>query len=77
MLPIPPATVSFPAVATVHAGELLGEYPQLARLVPPARRADCAVVEIRPIGHYLTYGLGVPLLRMRDPVRSRARTPVG
>ena len=33
-------------------------------------------VEIRPDGHFLTYGIGVPLLRMRDPSASRARTPV-
>jgi hypothetical protein len=45
-------------------------------MVPPERRADCAVLEIRPTGHYVTYGLGVPLLAMRDTERSRARVPV-
>jgi hypothetical protein len=77
VMPIPPATVSFPAVATVHTGEALNSIPGLAKLVPPARRTSCAIVDIRPTGHYVTYGLGVPLLRMRDPERSRARIPVG
>ncbi len=77
LLPIPPATVSFPAVAIVHPGAVLGGMPQLAKLVPAERRASCAVLEIRPVGHYVTYGLGVPLLRMREPTRSRARVAVG
>lgn len=77
LLPIPPATVSFPAVATPHAGEALARIPALAKLVPPRRRTSCVVLELRPAGHYVTYGVGVPLARMRDPVRSRARIPVG
>ncbi|MEU4421566.1 hypothetical protein AB0F81_13140 [Actinoplanes sp. NPDC024001] len=74
--PIPPATVSFPAVATVHPAAMLDRVPRLARLVPPERRAGCAVLEIRPMGHYVTYGLGVPLMRMRDAQRARARVAV-
>jgi hypothetical protein len=77
LMPIPPATVSFPAVATLHSGETLSRIPELAKLVPAQRRAHCVVLDLRPTGHYVTYGLGVPLLRMRDPVRSRARVPVG
>jgi len=77
LMPIPPATVSFPAVATLHSGEALRRIPALAKLVPPQRLASCAVVDLRPAGHYVTYGVGVPLLHMRDPVRARARIPVG
>ncbi|MEU4689930.1 pyridoxamine 5'-phosphate oxidase family protein [Actinoplanes sp. NPDC023714] len=76
LTPIPPATVSFPAVATIHPAALLDDIPRLATLVPPQRRSGCAVLEIRPNGHFVTYGIGVPLLRMRDPQRSRARVPV-
>jgi hypothetical protein len=76
LMPIPPATVSFPAVATVHTDDPTFQISALARLVPPDRWASCALVDIRPTGHYVTYGLGVPLLRMRDPARSRARIPV-
>jgi hypothetical protein len=77
LTPIPPATVSFPAVATVRSADTLDRIPRLRGLVPPARRAGCVVLEIRPVGHYVTYGLGVPLLWMRDPSRSRARVRVG
>ena len=77
LFPIPPATVSFPAVAVVHPGTALAGEPRLARLVPPERRTGCAVLEIRPTGHFLTYGLGVSLLRMRDPAFARARVPIG
>lgn len=76
LAPIPPATVSFPAVATVHHTALLGRVPRLARLVPPDQRVGCAVLEIRPTGHYVTYGLGVSLRDMRDPHRARARVAV-
>ena len=73
--PIPPATISFHGRATVRTG---GEIPgRLARLVPPARRAECAVVEIVPEGEFLLYGIGVPLLGMRTADTARARVPVG
>jgi hypothetical protein len=74
--PIPPATISFPAVATARPAEVVDGVPGLARLLPPERRTACTVLEIRPIGHYVTYGLGVPLLAMRDTERARARVPV-
>jgi len=77
LLPIPPATVSFTAVAVVHPGTFLDGMPRLAALLPPERRAECAVVEVRPTGRYVTYGLGVPLLAMRETARARARIPVG
>lgn len=77
LAPIPPATVSFPAVATTRIGESLDRIPGLAKLIPPERSAACVILEVRPTGHYVTYGVGVPLLRMRDPARARARIPVG
>jgi len=77
LFPIPPATISFPAVAVVHPPEALAGLPRLERLLPDERRTDCVVLEIRPTGPFVTYGLGVPLLRMRDPAASRARVPLG
>ncbi|UQU67795.1 pyridoxamine 5'-phosphate oxidase family protein [Couchioplanes caeruleus] len=76
VFPIPPMTISFAGVATLHTVEALDAVPGLARLVPPERRDACTIVEVRPVGHFVTYGVGVPLLAMRDPARSRARTPV-
>ncbi|WP_127507990.1 hypothetical protein [Actinoplanes solisilvae] len=77
VFPIPPATVSFSAVAVVHSGDHLDHLPRLDRLVPPDRRANCSILEIRPTGHFITYGLGVPLRAMREPARARARVAIG
>jgi hypothetical protein len=77
--PIPPATVSFHGTARVHpvgspaARSLIRE---LASLLPAERRASACILEIVPEGAFLTYGLGVPLMRMRDPAAARARVPV-
>jgi hypothetical protein len=76
LAPIPPATVSFPAVATVHPGTDPAGLPSLRRLIPPERRSECVLLEIRPTGYYVTYGLGVPLRHMRDTTRSHARVRV-
>ncbi|MGE5228037.1 MAG: pyridoxamine 5'-phosphate oxidase family protein [Planctomycetaceae bacterium] len=77
--PIPPATISFHARATVHpAGspELAPVLREMASLLPAERRASASVIELVPEGVFLTYGLGVPLRRMRDPIASMARAPV-
>lgn len=79
VLPIPPATISFHGTAVVHpagsprAVSLLAE---LRSLVPPARRAGAAVIEILPLGAFRTYGVGVSLRTMLDPAAAQARVPV-
>lgn len=75
LFPIPPATITFPASAVVHPAGVL-TVPGLAALVPAQRRSECRVIEIVPHGHFVTYGIGVALLDMRVPARSRARVPV-
>jgi Pyridoxamine 5'-phosphate oxidase len=77
--PIPPATVSFHGAATVHpAGspQATALLKELRSLVPQARRARACVIEIFPEEAFLTYGLGVPLLKMLDVTAARARVPV-
>jgi hypothetical protein len=77
VMPIPPATVSFPAVATVHPAELVASRPALAKLVPSGHTAAVVFLEIRPTGHFVTYGVGVSLRGMLDPAKAHARVPVG
>ena len=78
-MPIPPATVSFHGNAIVHpagsaqVGPLLEE---LGSLLPAERRASAAIIEIRPQGAFVTYGVGVSLAKMRDSASARARVPV-
>jgi len=79
LLPIPPATISFHAVAIVRpAGPMAsGAVPaKLASLLPAERRDKSCVIEIVPEGWFVTYGIGVSLMKMRDTSAARARLPV-
>lgn len=81
LFPIPPATISFHATAVVHSMD----YPtngatalkQLEALIPPERRGAGTFIEIIPEGRFVTYGIGVSLMQMRDPAAARANVPVG
>jgi hypothetical protein len=79
LVPIPPATITFHARATVHpAGSLdLGSVSkELEKLVPEARRTGSSILELVPEGRFLTYGIGVSLMAMASPARALARVPV-
>lgn len=79
-MPLPPATISFIAAADVHPPDSPTTdhiLRQLGSLVPHVRRGTVSVIEIVPEGTFLTYGVGIPLRSMRDPVLARARVPVG
>ena len=39
--------------------------------------ASSCLIEMTPIGHFITYGIGIPLMQMRYPEKSRGRAPVG
>src|SRR5215211_8184051 len=77
--PIPPATISFHGTAIVHPAGSPQVRPllkELGSLLPAERRTSACVIEILPEGAFLTYALGVPLRRLRDPAAARARVPV-
>lgn len=79
LAPIPPATITFEARATVHpAGSLdIGSVSkELTRLVPEERKAGSCVIELVPEGRFLTYGIGVSLMDMRRPALAMAHVPV-
>jgi hypothetical protein len=79
VLPIPPATVSFHGTAVVYPADSSQVRPllrELASLLPEERQASAAVIEVIPEGAFVTYGVGVPLARLRDPAAARARVPV-
>jgi hypothetical protein len=79
LLPIPPATISFHARAIVHpAGslDLRTVSKKLSSLLPKDRRA-ATVLELVPEDTFLTYGIGVSLKAMMDPVAARAHVPTG
>jgi len=78
---IPDATIAFSGTARVIpmsdldpklletlTGQLIEQHGTIAE--------NC-MIEIRPAGHFATYGVGVSLLDMRDPQKARGRAPVG
>jgi len=76
--PIPPATISFHARATVHpAGSVSIESvsKKLAARLPQKRRNGC-LLELEPVGVFLTYGVGVSLPAMAKPAAALAHVPV-
>jgi len=76
--PIPPATVSFHARATVHpAGSVTirSVSKKLASLLPRERRGGC-LLELVPERDFLTYGLGVALQNLAKPDVALAHIPV-
>lgn len=79
LFPIPPATITFHGTAVVHAAgapEVRPALAELKRLLPPERAESSCLVEIAPEGDFLTYGIGVPLMTMRNPEAARAHVPV-
>ena len=73
-LPHPPATISFRATAIVHAAgssEPRSILDKLGSLLPAERRDSASIIEIVPEGTFVTYGIGVPLMKMRDPAVAR------
>jgi Pyridoxamine 5'-phosphate oxidase len=79
LFPIPPATITFHAQAFVHpagSAEIASLPKELRRLLPEEARASSYVIELLPEGQFLTYGLGVSLLEMREPAIARAHLPV-
>jgi hypothetical protein len=79
LMPIPPATISFHATAIVHpAGKLpIGPISkELGALIPKERRDAAVLIEVTPVGDFLAYGIGVPLLAMQHPDLARAVVPV-
>lgn len=77
--PIPPATVSCHAKATVHAaGSVSIEKvsKKLASQQPKERRGTGCLLELVPEGNFVTYGLGVSLQDMAKPAAALAHVPV-
>lgn len=77
---IPAATITFSGVARVLPAAEVS--PDLLRAIfrgmadDPARVADSCLIEITPQGEFVTYGVGVSLMQMRDPAQARGRAAV-
>ena len=79
LMPIPPATVTFHARASVYPAATVqpGQVPaKLIRRLPPAAREHVCLIELAPEGEFVTYGIGVSLRRMAAPSTARSRAAV-
>ncbi|MGZ4115720.1 MAG: pyridoxamine 5'-phosphate oxidase family protein [Actinomycetota bacterium] len=78
VFPIPPATISFRGTALVYpanSSQGRSALERLGSLLPKERRDSAAIIEIVPEGTFVTYGVGIPLTKMRDPSIAQARVP--
>ena len=77
---IPDATIAFSATASVQAMSETAPEILEALMKGMANQdeivAQSCMLVIVPTGHFVTYGVGVPLLDMRDPEKARGRVPV-
>lgn len=77
---IPAATITFSGEGTVHDAKRVSQDILHALLrggeTDSAMLETISVIEIVPAGEFITYGVGIPLMQMRDPQKARGRVPV-
>ncbi|GIK56932.1 MAG: hypothetical protein BroJett015_25950 [Chloroflexota bacterium] len=78
---IPAATITFSGLATILTP---ADLPAAARqhlfrgLASEEKTiANTAVIQVQPVGEFITYGIGVSLMEMRHPEKARGRAAVG
>lgn len=77
---IPAATITFAGEAVVREFEevndsILQSLMRGLHTDPDVRQTTC-VIEVTPVKDFVTYGVGVSLMTMRDPQQARGRAPV-
>jgi general stress protein 26 len=77
---IPAATITFSGKAQVfEAKNMAGDILQAlfhGLASDPEKLATMSVLEVEPLGDFVTYGIGIPLMQMRYPEKARGRAPV-
>ena len=77
---IPSATISFSGLGIVREPDEVGEEVLHALLrgleTDSEMLATMSVIEIQPVNDFITYGIGVSLMTMRDPKEATGRTQV-
>ena len=77
---VPAATITFAGIATIVTPDALDA--ELCRRLfqviadDAAKLAQSSVIVVEPVGEFVTYGVGVSLMEMRDTVKARGRAPV-
>jgi len=77
---IPAATITFSGVAEVYDAEIFD--PSVLHALFRGKESDTemlkemCVIEIQPVGDFVTYGVGIRLTEMMDQEKARGRAPV-
>lgn len=79
-IPIPPATITFAGEARILDNEAVPAHIEQALNAglkqPDAEAVPSATVEVTPRGDFITYGVGLPVIAMRDTEKARGRVAV-
>ena len=77
---IPAATITFSGFGRVLRAEDVGKEILHALMRGQEEEVEklggMCVIEVEPIGDFITYGVGVPMMTMRTPEKARGRAPV-
>ncbi len=77
---IPPATVTFSGEASLHSPDTIDTEIQKKLLgslkLSEEARANAVYIQVKPVEHFFTYGLGVSLRTMLRPEEAWARVKV-
>jgi hypothetical protein len=77
---IPAATVTFSGIGRVHEPESVGKDVSNSLFrgleTDAEMLATMCIIEIEPVGDFITYGVGIPMMAMRDTDKARGRAPV-
>lgn len=76
---IPAATITFSGLGTVLNPEQVGKdvlHSLLRGLETDAEMlATMCVIAVEPVGDFITYGVGIPMMTMRHPEKARGHAP--
>ena len=79
-LKIPSATITFAGQAHVQGAECVSQEVLRSLLrgmdMTAEKLGALCVIEVEPVGDFITYGVGVSLMTMRQPDKARGRAPV-
>ena len=77
---IPAATITFSGQASLAEYDAVSEdiIQKLFRGTEfsPEEKADLRIIEVSPVGDFITYGVGVSMMEMRDQEKARGRVAV-
>ncbi len=77
---IPAATITFSGTGTVLNPKDVGKDVSSSLLrgleTDTETIASMSVIEVQPVGDFITYGVGIPMMAMRNPEKASGRAPV-